>query len=130
VVLGHADSLARAVRNVLDNAERHTATRIDVRLDALGERAVLVVRDDGAGIPPADRERVFDRFLRLDDARDRDRGGSGLGLAICRHLLAQHGGTVRVDDPPAGERGCVLVVEIPLAARGVPRTSLREGAVT
>jgi signal transduction histidine kinase len=116
LVRGHPDSLAMSVRNVLDNAERHTASRIDLRLDAEDGRAVLTVGDDGAGIPAADRERIFDRFVRLDDARARDDGGAGLGLAICRHVLNQHDGTIRADGPPVGEPGSVFVVEIPLAA--------------
>ena len=116
LVRGHPDSLAMSVRNVLDNAERHTTSRIDLRLDAEDGRAVLTVRDDGAGIPAADRERIFDRFVRLDDARARDDGGTGLGLAICRHVLNQHGGTIRVAAPTAGEPGSLFVIEIPLAA--------------
>ena len=115
LIHGHPDSLAMSVRNVLDNAERHTATRIDLRLDAENGRAVLSISDDGSGVPAADRERIFDRFVRLDDSRARDEGGAGLGLAICRHVLDQHGGTIRADDPAAGERGSVFVLDIPLA---------------
>ena len=66
-------------------------------------QALLTVTDDGPGIPPADRERVFDRFTRLDDARARDAGGSGLGLAIVRELLRRSGGTITLTDgSPAG----------------------------
>lgn len=114
LVRGHPDSLAMAVRNVLDNAERHATSRIDLRLDADHGRAVLSVCDDGAGIPAADRDRIFDRFVRLDDARARDDGGAGLGLAICRHVLDQHDGTIRAEDPPVGEPGSVFVIELPL----------------
>lgn len=126
VVVGHPDSLARSVRNVMDNAERHTTSRIDVRLEAEDGRAVLTVRDDGAGIPRGDRVRIFDRFVRLDDSRTRDEGGSGLGLAICRHVLHQHGGSIRADDPPDGLPGSVFVIEIPLASRKAPREAARE----
>ena len=65
----------------------------------------MIVTDDGPGIPAADRERVFDRFTRLHDARDRDSGGSGLGLAIVRELITQHGGTVNLSDGAGGNAG-------------------------
>jgi signal transduction histidine kinase len=74
--------------------------------------AVLTVADDGAGIPAADRERVFERFTRLDDARAVDRGGSGLGLAIARSVVVAHGGSITAEDPPAGAS---LVVRLPLS---------------
>jgi signal transduction histidine kinase len=69
-----------------------------------GEYARITVRDDGPGIPPEDRERVFDRFTRLDDARARDAGGTGLGLAIVRELVRRHGGTVTLGDASPGLR--------------------------
>jgi signal transduction histidine kinase len=71
----------------------------------------ITVTDDGPGIPPADRERVFDRFTRLDDARARDGGGSGLGLAIVRELVRRHRGTVTLGDAAPG-----LCVEVRLPA--------------
>ena len=73
---------------------------------AVPASAHVTVTDDGPGIPAADRERVFDRFTRLDDARARDAGGSGLGLAIVRELVRRHGGTValRGTAPPPGLR--------------------------
>lgn len=71
----------------------------------------LVVADDGPGIEPADRERVFDRFIRLDDARSRDDGGAGLGLAIVREIVLAHGGRVTVGERRGGAR---LVVRLPL----------------
>ena len=73
----------------------------------------VLVSDDGAGIPEADRERVFDRFTRLDEARDRDHGGSGLGLAIVRELVHQAGGAVSLEDGPAG--GLAARVTLPVA---------------
>ncbi|RFS81279.1 sensor histidine kinase [Actinomadura spongiicola] len=96
LVLGEEARLARVVRNLLDNAARHARSTVhaSVRLDA--GTVVLTVTDDGAGVPPADRERIFDRFVRLDDARDRADGGTGLGLAIVRELVTALGGSVRV----------------------------------
>jgi signal transduction histidine kinase len=72
-----------------------------------------LVSDDGAGVPEADRERVFGRFTRLDEARDRDAGGSGLGLAIVRELVQQAGGTVVLESGGAG--GLVARVSLPVA---------------
>jgi signal transduction histidine kinase len=69
----------------------------------------VTVRDDGHGIPEADRERVFDRFARLDEARDRDSGGSGLGLAITRELLRRNGGRVWLEDAGPGVRAVVAL---------------------
>lgn len=112
VVIGHHDSLARALRNLLDNGERHAASAVTVELSTAGDHAVVTVHDDGSGIATADRERVFERFVRLDEARTRDAGGSGLGLSITRHLVEAHGGRVVVG---ASSRGAVVVVELPLA---------------
>ena len=78
-----------------------------------GSPVEVLVSDDGAGIPEADRERVFDRFTRLDEARDRDAGGSGLGLAIVRELVHQTGGTVVLEAGLAG--GLVARVSLPVA---------------
>ncbi|MES9557972.1 ATP-binding protein [Streptomyces sp. NPDC007076] len=106
---GDEDALARVVRNLLDNALRHAATRIDISLRTAHDTARLVVADDGPGIPEADRERVFGRFTRLDDARARDTGGSGLGLAIVRDLVTAHHGTTHVEDNSPGTRMVVLL---------------------
>ncbi|MET7764045.1 ATP-binding protein [Streptomyces sp. NPDC005393] len=111
-IRGDPDALSRAVRNLLDNAVRYARHRVEVTLETAGGEAVLCVRDDGVGIPPADRERVFDRFTRLDDARSRDAGGSGLGLAIVRDVATHHGGRVSVED---GGPGALLVLRLPLA---------------
>jgi signal transduction histidine kinase len=73
----------------------------------------VTVDDDGPGIPPGDRERVFERFTRLDDGRARYQGGSGLGLAVVRAIVTGHHGQVRVDDSPLG--GARLVAELPSA---------------
>jgi signal transduction histidine kinase len=99
---GDADGLRRVLRNLGDNAARHAGGRISFALGQRDGAAVLVVDDDGAGIPEADRERVLERFVRLDDARARDAGGSGLGLAIVAELVAAHGGTVGLAASPLG----------------------------
>ena len=111
-VVGDHGLLAQVARNLADNAARHAASTVRFSLVA-AERAVLVVEDDGAGIDPADRERVFERFVRLDEARGRDAGGTGLGLAIVRELVAAHGGTVAVDSSPLG--GARFTVALPLS---------------
>jgi signal transduction histidine kinase len=95
-VTGDGDALGRAVANLLDNAVRHAATSVWLSAVPEGSSVVISVVDDGPGIPAADRERVFDRFTRLDDGRARDAGGSGLGLAIVRELVHRHHGTVRL----------------------------------
>ena len=93
-VRGDAELLTRAVRNLLDNASRHAEHRVTVSLTTEGTDVVLRVDDDGPGIAPADRERVFERFTRLDEGRARDAGGLGLGLALVRGIVTRHGGTV------------------------------------
>lgn len=103
-VAGDAPQLRRLVRNLVDNAVRHAAATIHLSLATVDGVVVLVVEDDGAGVPVEQRERIFDRFVRLDDARDRDAGGSGLGLAIVRDIAHRHGGQVRVDGEAAGAR--------------------------
>ncbi|MGW2551219.1 sensor histidine kinase [Streptomyces sp. NPDC001635] len=97
------------MRNLLDNALRHAAGRIDVSLRVRDGQACLAVADDGPGIPAADRSRVFDRFTRLDSARARDTGGSGLGLAIVHDLVAAHHGRIRIEDNDPGARVVVCI---------------------
>jgi signal transduction histidine kinase len=111
-VRGDQDQLTRLTRNLIENAERHADAMVSVELRADGSTVELVVFDDGGGIPLRERERVFERFTRLDDARDRDAGGSGLGLPIVREIAAAHGGTVVVADSAEGAR---LVVRLPLS---------------
>lgn len=115
-VRGDAALLAQLVRNLVDNAARHARTGIALAVspDGSGGRVALTIDDDGDGIPLADRDRVFDRFVRLDDARARHTGGSGLGLSIAREIARAHGGAVRVEDAPTG--GARLRVELPAAA--------------
>jgi signal transduction histidine kinase len=103
-VLGDREQLGRLIRNLTDNAVRHARTTIALSLAERNGEVVLEVYDDGTGIDDAERDRIFDRFVRLDEARDRDSGGSGLGLAIVREVAVFHGGTVAVDSGSGGSR--------------------------
>ncbi|BEL04305.1 ATP-binding protein [Actinoplanes sichuanensis] len=97
-VLGDADQLHRLLRNLVDNAMRHARDRITISLGRAGEQAEIVVGNDGPGIAAQDRERIFDRFVRLDDSRSRQDGGTGLGLSIAREITVLHDGTLTVED--------------------------------
>ncbi|GAA3507959.1 signal transduction histidine kinase [Streptosporangium album] len=112
VITGDALDLGRVLVNLVDNALRHTNGPVAVELRAEGADAVLSVTDDGPGVPEPDRERVFDRFTRLDSARSRDEGGAGLGLAIVRETVNAHGGAVHLEDASPGLRA---VVRLPLS---------------
>lgn len=92
-IRGDAELLAQVVRNLADNAARHARTRVAVTLN---DDTQLIVEDDGDGVPESERERVFERFVRLDEARARDAGGSGLGLSIVHEIVRAHGGEVRL----------------------------------
>ncbi|MGI5200581.1 ATP-binding protein [Spirillospora sp. CA-108201] len=96
--------LTRLLNNLLDNAERHTRTRIDVTVVQQHGRAVLEVTDDGPGIPAEEREKVFDRFYRRPDARQADPEGTGLGLAIARQIAQGHHGDLNIVDHSPGTR--------------------------
>ncbi|WP_280244443.1 sensor histidine kinase [Nocardia abscessus] len=113
-VTGSRTQLARVLGNLVDNAQRHAAStvRVAVERGADGE-VVLSVADDGPGVPDADRDRIFQRFVRLDDARTRDEGGAGLGLAIVRDVVERHRGIIRVTDGAPG--GACFVVTLPVA---------------
>jgi signal transduction histidine kinase len=100
-IIGDNTQISRALRNVLDNAEHHATSRVCVTLTETQGDVLLTVTDDGAGIAPSERERIFDRFTRLDDARTRDAGGTGLGLAIARDIMTRHGGTISLTDTRA-----------------------------
>jgi signal transduction histidine kinase len=113
-VSGDPDQLARAVRNLLENALRHAGTRVLLALSEGHAGVTLTIADDGPGIPPADREHIFERFTRLDESRVRGTGGAGLGLAITRRIIEEHGGTVAID--PAYAVGARFVVTLPPSA--------------
>lgn len=110
-VRGDRAMLLHVVRNLVDNASRHASTTIALSLSETDGLVTLQVEDDGPGVPPGERERIFERFVRLDDARARDDGGSGLGLAIVREVLATHGGRVRATESPLG--GACFSVTLP-----------------
>jgi signal transduction histidine kinase len=103
-VHGDPAMLTRMVRNLLDNAFRHARSRIVVQLTTDSTEATLTIADDGPGIPEQRRAHVFERFTRLDDARDRDAGGRGLGLAIVHDVVTTHRGQVTIDDNNPGAR--------------------------
>ena len=111
LVCGDRPQLVRLLTNLLDNAERHAASTVTVRVDRDNGQAVLVVHDDGPEIPADQREVVFHRFSRLDTAGDRDRAGSGLGLPLAREIASHHGGTLTIEDSDHGAR---FVARIPL----------------
>ncbi|MGY2120676.1 sensor histidine kinase [Nocardia gipuzkoensis] len=113
-VTGSRTQLARVLGNLVDNAQRHAASTVRVAVERGADgRVVLSVADDGPGVPHTDRDRIFQRFVRLDDARTRDEGGAGLGLAIVRDVVERHGGTIRVTDGAPG--GACFVVSLPVA---------------
>jgi signal transduction histidine kinase len=107
----NSEELRRVLANLVDNAVRHAASSVALAVRAEGGHAVLTVVDDGPGIPAGERERVFERFARLDDARDRDAGGTGLGLAIVRELLRRSDGSISLQDNPSGP-GLAAVVRL------------------
>jgi signal transduction histidine kinase len=114
-VVGDETQLSRVVSNLVDNALRYATSMVELSVRQEGQQAVVSVSDDGPGIPAADRERIWERFARLDDDRSRASGGSGLGLAMVRELTAAHGGTVSVTSRQPGP-GATFVVRLPVAA--------------
>jgi len=115
--------LERMVANLVGNARRFAASTVEVTVSREGSTAILRVRDDGPGVAPADRARIFERFVRLDEARDRGDGGFGLGLAIVADLCRAYGGTVDVGD--AGP-GAVFTMRFPLERGGSLRRRLKQ----
>lgn len=110
--------IREAVTNVLDNAIKYSppSSVIDVRVAQSGGHAVLTIADEGPGIPAAQRERVFDRFFRLDEGRSRDRGGMGLGLSIAKWAIEVNGGRISVDaQEPHGSVFCIELLAISTA---------------
>ncbi len=116
-VLGDPDRLGQVLGNLLDNALRHTPAGGTVRLDctSAGGWVECVVSDTGSGITTEHLGHVFDRFYRVDTARDRIRGGSGIGLSIAKALVEAHGGTITAASSGAG-RGSSFTVRLPVAA--------------
>jgi signal transduction histidine kinase len=113
-VHGDREELARVVRNLLENAVRFARAHVELSLADRDGHVELSVADDGPGVPAAARERVFERFARLDEGRARDAGGSGLGLAIVREVVVAHGGSVTVDGAP----GARFLISLPRSVSG------------
>ena len=109
--IGDPAAVSRVIRNLVDNAVRHAKSRVDIYVGSRDGDAIITVSDDGRGIDPAERARVFERFVRLDSDRARSTGGTGLGLAIVAEVVAAHGGTVTIDDRPGG--GTKMTVAFP-----------------
>jgi len=123
-ITGDARRVGQVLRNVLDNADRHATSRITVTLHTAADGAILTVDNDGEPIPAADRDRVFQRFVRLDQSRSREGGGSGLGLAIAAGIMAAHHGAIRATDSPSG--GCRFEMTFPAQQdTGVPAVTPR-----
>ncbi|MGI5154349.1 sensor histidine kinase [Microbispora sp. CA-102843] len=125
VVLGDPHSLGSLISNLLGNAQRHAVSTVTVTVRREPRRpggppdgtAVLEVADDGPGIPRDQREKIFQRFTRLDSARSRDAGGAGLGLPIARQIAENHGGRLTIEDSAEGAR---FVLRLPLAPAPAP----------
>jgi signal transduction histidine kinase len=109
---GNPDQLGRVVSNLLENAGRYARSLVTVELAPSGDAVVLAVGDDGPGVPADARERIFDRFTRLDDSRSRETGGAGLGLAIAKEIVEHHGGSISLGDNGPGAR---FMVRLPRA---------------
>ncbi|MFW2382758.1 MAG: sensor histidine kinase [Acidimicrobiales bacterium] len=112
-VNGDAQQLARLVRNLVSNAVRHASSEVRISLGAVSDEAVLCVADDGPGIPVPDRDRIFERFVRLEHSRTRDDGGAGLGLALVAAVAAAHNGSVTVSEGTS--RGASFELRMPVA---------------
>jgi signal transduction histidine kinase len=93
--------MERALVNVIRNAVRYATSRVAVTVET-GARTTINVDDDGPGVPPEERARLFEPFARLETSRDRESGGVGLGLAIVRSIAQWHGGEARISDSPLG----------------------------
>lgn len=118
VVQGNPQLLRSVVFNLTENAIKYSAPDSHVQLTLRRDpgEAVLLVSDDGPGIAPADQERIFERFYRVDKSRSRQLGGTGLGLAIVKNAVRLHGGTVSVDSEPG--KGSVFTVRLPVSETG------------
>ena len=115
-VRGSERDIARLLRNLGDNAREHALSTVTLGLAVTEGTAEFTIEDDGPGIPVQDRERVFERFTRLDVARARTaHGGAGVGLAIARQIVEDHGGTIAITDRADGAPGAVFVVRLPLS---------------
>ncbi|MFI6866210.1 sensor histidine kinase [Nocardia sp. NPDC050406] len=124
-VAGHRTHLSRLITNLLDNADAYAESQATVRLSTADDSAVLGITDDGPGIPAADRDRVFERFARLDTARTRAAGGTGLGLALARDIAVLHHGTLTVTDSTTGAHLTArFPLQVPVERIELPTSSL------
>ncbi len=118
LVIGDKRRLVQVIENLLTNATKYAGGAVAVRLQRDDNKVVIRVEDQGPGVAPSERELIFERFTRGAAARNRGSGdGAGLGLALVQEHVARHGGQVRVEARPDGERGAVFVVELPLAGQ-------------
>ena len=104
--------LERALVNLLRNSARFAKHRIHISIQLTKNDVKIIIDDDGIGIPPGKRERIFEAFTRLDPSRSRDSGGVGLGLAIVKKVVDKHQGEIKVVDSPLG--GARFVMQLPL----------------
>jgi signal transduction histidine kinase len=118
-----AEALALAVWNLLDNAVKYSADRreIDVSISRASEHVLIIVRDHGIGIPAGDEKRIFQKFVRLAAATSRGIKGTGIGLAMVQHIVAAHGGAVRVTS--VEHEGSTFAIVLPL---GEQRSGFRD----
>ena len=116
--------LERILTNLIENARRYADTTVEVVVRAEGKFAIVEVRDDGPGVPPHERHRIFERFVRLDEARDRVQGGFGLGLAIVADLSKAFGGRVEITDASPGRPGAAFILRLPRSTSPLPEREL------
>jgi len=125
-VSGDRRQLQSALGNLVENAVKYSEPggAVQVRVRVVGERVELMVADHGIGIPPAEHDRIFERFYRVDRARGRDTGGTGLGLSIVRHVATNHDGDVLVSSQEGD--GSTFVLRLPLVPRPAPHGTSQE----
>ncbi len=113
------EAILQALTNLLDNAAKYSPEGVPIRLEAsrAGDYAVIAVEDAGPGVPASERERIFERFMRLDDGRSGSArgGGVGLGLYVARQLARAQGGALELGDPVGAARGARFELRLPLA---------------
>ncbi|MTA75106.1 MAG: hypothetical protein F2942_10345, partial [Actinobacteria bacterium] len=114
LVTGSSSQLSRVLTNVVDNALSHCRSAVELSLLSANGNAVIIVDDNGPGVPVEDRDRIFERFVRLDQARTAERG-TGLGLAIVRDTVLAHHGEVELGESPLG--GARVTLRLPLESR-------------
>jgi signal transduction histidine kinase len=110
-VTGDGPALRRVLTNLVDNAARHTRSSVGFALTTVDDTVILIIDDDGPGIPESDRQRVLERFVRIDTARAQNAGGSGLGLAIVAEIVDAHHGDIQIGASPLG--GTRIMIRLP-----------------